>query len=364
MKFNFRKKKKEAPKTKSKEWLDAIVFAVIAATLIRWAFLEAFTIPTQSMEKSLLVGDYLFVSKVHYGTRTPKTPLQLPLTHQTIWGTNIPSYLDWIQLPQYRLPGFTSVKNNDVVVFNYPPDDYPTDLKTNYIKRCLAIAGDTFEIRNQEVLINGTPVEDPPQTQFSYYVEPHGRPLFTRFRTLLRKYNVTDFDAAPDGYRIWTTPETAKQFEAEEYIKRVTPLMQRPHEGDASIFPHDARFMWNQDNMGPLWIPAKGATISMTPENVVLYGHTIVNFEHLDNASVTNDQLFIDSEPVMEYTFTQDYYFMVGDNRHNSLDSRYWGFVPEDHIVGKAALLWLSIDPDPDSFINRVRWNRIFNIIR
>jgi signal peptidase I len=164
-------KKPQKPKSKSREWVDAIVFAVIAATIIRWLLMEAFTIPTPSMEKSLLVGDFLFVSKMHYGPRTPKTPLQVPLTHQTIWGTNIPSYVDWIQLPQYRLPGITSVKRNDVVVFNYPPElRYPTDLKTNYIKRCVGLPGDNIEVRDLQVFINGEAIENPPQMQFSYLI--------------------------------------------------------------------------------------------------------------------------------------------------------------------------------------------------
>ena len=180
-----KKKEDQPPKSKLREWGDAILFAVVAATLIRWLIMEAFTIPTPSMEKSLLVGDFLFVSKFHYGTRTPKTPLQVPLTHQKIWLTNIPSYLDWIQLPQYRLPGFTSIKRNDVVVFNVPGIaennfeefdkskwiDYPVDLKTNYIKRCVAVPGDALEIRDQQIYINGEKGENPENMQFSYVVE-------------------------------------------------------------------------------------------------------------------------------------------------------------------------------------------------
>jgi len=170
---NTREKKKEKKhKSALREWVDAIVFAVIAATIIRWLLLEAFTIPTPSMEKSLLVGDFLFVSKIHYGPRTPKTPLQVPLTHQTIWWTNIPSYVDWIQLPQYRLPGFTSVKRNDVVVFNYPPElKYPVDLKTNYIKRCIAIPGDCLKVENARVFVNGEPAPTPPKMQLKHFIE-------------------------------------------------------------------------------------------------------------------------------------------------------------------------------------------------
>jgi len=173
MAFKFFSKKDQAEKKKKgpvREWVDAITFAVVAATLIRWAFMEAFTIPTSSMENSLLVGDFLFVSKINYGPRTPKTPLQIPLTHQKIWGTEIPSYLEWIQLPQYRLPGFDDVERNDVVVFNYPKEDHPVDLKTHYIKRCVAIPGDELEIRNNQVYINGELGENPERMQFRYYL--------------------------------------------------------------------------------------------------------------------------------------------------------------------------------------------------
>ncbi|MFN6947176.1 MAG: signal peptidase I [Cytophagaceae bacterium] len=365
LKFWEKSDKPKAKKSQSKEWTDAILFAVIAATLIRWAFIEAFTIPTPSMERSLLVGDYLFVSKFHYGTRTPKTPLQLPLTHQTIWFTNIPSYLDWIQLPQYRLPGFTSVKNNDVVVFNYPPEKpFPTDLKTNYIKRCIAVAGDSIEVRETQVYLNGKIAENPPELQMQYLIETEGRLLFTKLMPILRKYNVTDYHVTPYGYAIHVMPETASAMEKETYIRKVRLLDRKPGEGDAAVFPHNSKFMWNQDNFGPLYIPAKGKSIRMTPENVILYGQTIAEYEHLNNVRILDDQLVIDGQVVDEYTFRQDYYFMMGDNRHNSLDSRFWGFVPEDHVVGKALLLWLSVDPNPESWYQKVRWNRLLNFIK
>ena len=201
-----------------KEWLDAIVFAVVAATLIRWAFFEAYTIPTPSMEKSLLVGDFLFVSKLHYGPRTPQTPLQVPLTHQKIWGTNLPSYSDALQIPSYRFPGFTSIKNSDVVVFNWPADEgYPTDLKTNYIKRCVAIAGDTLQIKDTQVLINGKPLENPPKMQFRYY-------LLTKEslnERIFRSHEITDYYPIPEGYVVHTLPETAKKLKDLPFIARV-----------------------------------------------------------------------------------------------------------------------------------------------
>ncbi|HEX9957015.1 MAG TPA: signal peptidase I, partial [Fibrella sp.] len=186
-------------KSAIREWFDSVLFAVVAATLIRWLFMEAFTIPTPSMERSLMVGDFLFVSKFHYGTRTPKTLLQVPLTHQKIWGTEIPSYLDWIQLPQYRLPGFSDVKNGDVVVFNFPPEDqYPTDLKTNYIKRCMGIAGDVLEVRHRQVFVNGKAAEVPPNSQMSYFIEATKGDLDDTF---FRQYNiVNDYRPGNEAY--------------------------------------------------------------------------------------------------------------------------------------------------------------------
>jgi signal peptidase I len=362
MNLKFWEKKKEPQKKKSKirEWVDAIVFAVVAATLIRWIFMEAFTIPTPSMEKSLLVGDFLFVSKFHYGARTPKTPLQMPLTHQKIWGTDIPSYLEWIQLPQYRLPGISKVKNNDVVVFNFPiEEEYPTDLKTNYIKRCIAVAGDTIAIKNAVVFVNGKPVPNPPKTQFRYFMETPEVFSSKEFR----KFGVTEYQPVQNGFYIYTTEEQANAFKGFQGIKSVEPIIRPAGDPEPRIFPNSSKFIWNEDNFGPLWVPAKGATIPLTPENVILYGTTIKNYENLDNVKLEDNKLFIDGKEVSDYTFKQNYYFMMGDNRHNSLDSRYWGFVPEDHIVGKALFIWLSLD-QKGGLIDKIRWNRFFNIIK
>lgn len=349
-------------RSSSREWADAILFAVAAATLIRWLLLEAFVIPTPSMEKSLLVGDYLFVSKVNYGARTPKTPLQIPLTHQTIWGTKIPSYSTLIQLPQYRLPGLSHVKNNDVVVFNWPADnEYPVDLKTNYIKRCMGVAGDTLEVKNLQVYINGKPAANPPQMQFRYFLTTDdilGKGFF-------RKHNITEFQPENNGYLVYITEEIAEKLRGLNGIKSVSRIIRPKEDAEPRIFPNSSRFPWNEDFFGPLWIPKKGATIKMTPDNIILYGSTIQNYEGWDEVQVTDDKLVIDGKPVTEYTFQQNYYFMMGDNRHNSLDSRYWGFVPEDHIVGKALFIWLSVDQDPGaSLAHKVRWNRIFNLIK
>ncbi len=382
----WKKKNKEdrKPKSKVREWGDAILFAVIAATLIRFFIMEAFTIPTPSMEKSLLVGDFLFVSKFHYGARTPATPLQVPLTHQKIWFTNIPSYSDAIQLPQYRLPGFTSIKRSDVVVFNVPgiaennitesgylkPEnqwiDYPVDLKTNYIKRCVALPGDTLEINDRQVVVNGTPLDRPEDMQFDYRVASD------------QQLNPRAFDnlgvSPPSGMRMdgnkaiyeWNLTDTEKEaLEAQTFIRSIDPYYQfSENESQPGIFPHSPDlYSWNQDWFGPLWIPAEGATIPVNKQTLALYGKTIVEFDLNDDARIENGKLLINGQEVAEYTFNQDYYFMMGDNRHNSLDSRFWGFVPANHIVGKGFFIWLSLDP-AESFFSKIRWSRFFKLIR
>ncbi|MEN7550660.1 signal peptidase I [Rapidithrix thailandica] len=355
--------KDKPKKSVVREWADAIVFAVIAATIIRWLFIEAFTIPTPSMEKSLLVGDFLFVSKIHYGPRTPKTPLQVPLTHQKIWGTDIPSYLDWIELPQFRLPGFSSVENNDVVVFNYPAESgHPTDLKTNYIKRCIGIGGDTLEIKNQQVFINGQAQAAPEHMQSSYFVTADNG-ISDR---VLHKYDITDYDNYGNGLVVQTTPKNVETLQGLNFVKKVEPIEYPKSSESSNIFPQSKRFDWSLDNFGPLYIPKEGDQISINEENLILYKTAILEYEGNKNAEIKDGKLFIDGNQVSEYTFKQNYYFMMGDNRHNSQDSRIWGFVPEDHILGKGLLIWWSIDPNGGlaDIFSRVRWDRLFNVIR
>jgi len=369
------------PKTKIREWWDAILFAVIAATLIRWLIMEAYTIPTPSMENTLLVGDFLFVSKFHYGTRTTTTPLQVPLTHQKIWFTNIPSYLEWIKLPQYRLPGISHIKRNDVVVFNVPPRglndgiDYPVDLKTNYIKRCVAVAGDTLEIRNKQVYTNGVASENHPQMQYSYLVVSDGPINERNFDKLdLGPEDYTVYGRQEDGkfvYLMWLTGERLEEIRKLPYIKSVEEEKKTDEDGiipyssyyDWSGGPGKKYSNWSADNFGPLWIPKKGATIPINDSTLTYYGPTIKLYDHNKDVKIEGGKLVIDGKEVVEYTFRQNYYFMMGDNRHNSLDSRFWGFVPEDHVVGKAFFIWLSINKNA-SFIHKIRWSRFFNLIR
>ncbi|RJE74907.1 signal peptidase I [Reichenbachiella sp. MSK19-1] len=354
--FKKKEKKKKGP---VREWVDAIVFAVVAATLIRWAFMEAYTIPTPSMENSLLVGDFLFVSKINYGPRTPKTPLQVPLTHAKLWGplSGISSYSDAIQLPQFRLPGFGDVERNDVVVFNYPPEfEHPVDLKTHYIKRCVAIGGDTLQIKDTQVYINGEKGENPQEMQFLYFITTEK----TINERVFKQNGVWDRTPVNGGYYIQAKPSDAKKFETLPFVTKVQPVKRGSDDVEPRIFPDASRFPWNADFFGPLVIPEEGMTVQLDADGVATYGSTIRDYEGLDDVKVQENKLIIDGQVAKEYTFQQNYYFMMGDNRHNSEDSRFWGFVPEDHVVGEASFIWMSIDPNED-LLGMIRWSRLFS---
>ena len=374
-----------AKKSPVREWFDSVLFAVVAATLIRFLTFEAYAIPTPSMENSLMVGDYLFVSKLHYGIRTPKTPLQVPLTHQKIWGTELPSYSTAIQLPIYRLPGFTHIKNGDVVVFNYPPPKagepaYPTDLKTNFIKRCIGIPGDVIEIRQEQVFINGKLFPTPPRSETTYFVKTN-EVLDERF---FRKYDIVNDFKSPEGpfinwqplesvndatktpmlvgYRVNMTQAVREKFAEFDWVKGIEPMREPVDQVTPGIYGGSAH-AWNQDNYGPLTVPKKDVTVPINKHTISVYGPVIQRYEENSGVLITPTGIRINGQPITTYTFKQDYYFMMGDNRHNSEDSRYWGFVPEDHIVGKAVFVWMSIDPVPADIWHKIRWNRLFRVI-
>jgi signal peptidase I len=375
MKLAFWKKKpaRTAPPSIAREWFNSIVFAVVAATLIRWTTVEAFVVPTPSMENTILVGDYLFVSKFHYGTRTTSTPLQIPLTHQKIWGTNIPSYLDWIELPSYRLPGISKVQREDIVVFNVPPlslNDgvlHPVQLKTNYVKRCIGLPGDVLVIDDQTVSVNGTLITKPEYMKYSYRVTTNDQLTGRTMQHL--KLSTNDYyylgkdESGHSRYHMFLTEEQLQSLRSAPYVRRVEQQVKRKGNGEHDIFPSAAFAPWNGDNYGPLTVPSEGMTISVNDSTLALYGETIRLYERNNSVEIGQGSLTIDGKQLQQYTFRQNYYFMMGDNRHNSLDSRYWGFVPEDHIVGKALFIWMSLDEEA-SLLNKVRWDRIFTVLR
>ena len=373
MDFKFWKRSKQAKKKSFvREWSDSIIFAVIAATLIRWTTVEAFVVPTPSMENTVLVGDYLFVSKFHYGTRITRTPLQIPLTHQKIWGTEIPSYLPWIQLPYYRLPGFGNVEREDLVVFNIPPKslsdgiDYPVDLKTYYVKRCAGLPGDRLEIKEGQLIVNGQLVSNPENMKFSYFV---GAPDEINKRNLVKLGLSSDdyyfLGRSKDGaavYRMFLTPEQRLEIKSVPYINSVQEDYTRREVPDNGIFPTSKSNEWTGHNYGVITIPRKGMEIAVNDSTLSFYGEIITKYEGNNGSVVENGTLTLDGKNIKKYTFKQDYYFMMGDNRHNSLDSRYWGFVPEDHIVGKPLFIWMSLDSEAN-LLHKVRWNRIFSLV-
>ena len=379
-------------KSAAREWADAIIFAVIAATIIRTFMIEAYTIPTSSMEKTLLVGDYLFVSKISYGPKIPNTPIAFPFAHHTLPLTQYTkSYLEWISLPYYRFPGLRSIRNNDVVVFNYPDGDTvalqmqnqsyyalirdmgrenvwrnydivsrPVDKRENYIKRAIGIAGDTLEIINGIFIINGDLIDDPPNTQHNYQVVTDGTPIPQR---VFERNDITDYGQAGTGlYIMAMTVETAKQISRVGNVQEVTSMTRPMGRGENYIFPHCPNYPWNEDHFGPIVIPKRGQTTEINTTNIVLYERIIGVYEGND-LDIQDDKILINGVEADHYTFQMDYYWLVGDNRHNSADSRFWGFVPEDHVVGRAMFVWLSLDKNK-SFLNRIRFNKTFRVIR
>ena len=371
-------KKPKKQKSAMREWWDSVLFAVVAATLIRGLFLEAYTIPTGSMEKSLLINDFLFVSKVHYGARTPKTILQIPLTHQKIWFTEIPSYSDAIQIPNFRLPGFTSVKNGDVVVFNYPGcperpdpyggyDKYPVDLRTNYIKRCIGIGGDVVDIRNSEVYVNNKKFDNAVNTQKYYSIETNTNVNEKLFEKLGIENKGERSENGKIYYSINSTESALAELKKYDFVTNIFPdIIAKGDTSDQNYnaFPHQTTlFSNNRDNFEPFTVPKKGMKIQLTDKNIAMYKSVITVFDLNKNAEYKNGKIYIDGKQVNEYTFNQDYYFMMGDNRYESDDSRFWGFVPADHIVGKAVFIWMSIDAN-GSLLNKIRWSRLFSLIK
>ena len=343
-----------------KEWAYHIVTSVAVVTLIKWIAFDVYVIPTPSMERSLLVGDFLLVSKLSYGARTPRTPLQIPLTNGTIWGTEIPSFLDWIQLPSYALPGIGEVKRGEMVVFHYPAEkERPPDIRTFYVKRCVGVPADTLSLKDGRIHINRTalPLLD---TQQRRYLLQSTQSLKER---TFNELGIWEVQRNVEGYSFHSSRSQAETLAEKPFVSSLKPLILPTSFTEPYVFPHSKRFTWNVDQFGPLHIPYKGWRIELTDTLLSLYGSTILDHEELANAHISQGKLYISDQPQSHYTFTKDYYFMMGDNRHNSQDSRYWGLVPDDHIVGKPQLCIASFDRRAP-FWKSFRWSRLFKLVK
>ncbi len=377
------------------DWTGAILSAMLFVLIVRTLFIEAYTIPTPSMEQSLLVGDYLFVSKLSYGPRIPSTPLGFPFTHNTMpFSSTRKSYSEIIQWPYRRLAGFGKIQHNDVVVFNFPEGDTvivqlpdqnyyslirnygrrtirsqydlvsrPVDKRENFVKRCIGMPGDTVEIRHTRVYINGQPLEEVPTIQHRYYVRTNGQRIDSATMAGLKLQSTRQqYDPRLESYVFAMTAGQAEKVTELQNIRSVTRLENtNRHLGFYSNFPYSPEFQWTEDNYGKLVVPQKGNTVRLRPANLPLYRRIIETYER-NRLELRDSIIYINGEPRISYTFGMDYYFMLGDNRHNSADSRVWGFVPEDHVVGKAVFVWLSIDRTQLGW-QRFRWNRMFKKI-
>ncbi len=347
-------------KSPTREWFEAILIAFVIIIFIRGFVFDLFTIPTSSMENTILTGDYVLVSKLNYGARTPITPLSLPLFHKIIPHTNIPSFLNWIQLGYHRLPGFSTIKHNDVVVFNYPVEqDYPVDERTYFVKRCVALPGDTLKIKNHNIFINSIAAETPIHAEFQYKVETDGTNLAD---TLLNRLSITEGGPTSElnSWLLTMTSPAAEVLKSQKFIKSIS-LIAHPFDPHDFIFPYDKKYPWSIDEFGPIYVPMKGDSIVITTDNLVLYKKIIEDDENNKIAIVGKD-IYINDKLCKTYTFKMNYYFMMGDNRDNSADSRYWGFVPENHIVGKMVMVLCSFNNE-GSFFSRIRWKRMFSFV-
>ena len=351
-------------KSTTREWTEAIIFAVVAATLIRTFFIEAYVIPSGSMESTLLVGDYLFVSKINYGPRIPITPVAFPFAQHTMPLMGTKSYWDIIKFPYYRLPGFENVQKGDVVVFNYPmeadsPFNRPVDKRENFIKRCQATPGDTLSIVDAQVYVNGKAMPNPQHGEPSFVVRTDGTPINPQAMTDLHIFTIRQLDTT--DYEMIMTRQSAAALKGYSNVKSVSEYFEPKGVFNPDEFPHYPHLKWNTDNYGPIIIPKKGWTVKLDSLTFPVYRRIIQVYENNKLELVDND-IFINGKKTNTYTFKQNYYWMMGDNRHNSEDSRFWGFVPEDHIVGKALFIWMSTDSNAD-FFNTIRWSRIFKVI-
>jgi len=368
--WTFWKKKKNKKKNKKKSeirsWFDAIGFAVIAATILRTFLIEAYTIPTSSMEKSMLIGDFLFVSKVAYGPRVPMTPLAIPLMHHTIPGTNKKSYSELIKLPYHRMKGTNRIKRNDCVVFNWPAEKLgrPIDKKENYVKRCVGMPGDKIELVEGKLFVNDKPQEKIEGMKKQWHYEISTKNIGLNPSILYKKYDITEggYGRNRNEYNLTLTNESRDALKKLPNITSIKKRIEEKNKYADYIFPHSNKFKWNIDNHEPIIIPKSGQKINITLENIELYKDIIERYEK-NNLKILNDTIYINEKIAETYTFKMNYYWMLGDNRHNSADSRFWGFVPEDHIVGKALFVWMSWDKNGKG-LEKIRWERLFTRVK
>jgi|TARA_B110000008_G_scaffold26237_1_gene23595 signal peptidase I len=363
-------KKKEKKKSKSKSefrsWIDAIGFAIIAATILRTFLIEAYTIPTSSMEKSMLIGDFLFVSKVAYGPRVPMTPIAVPLVHHTVPFFGIKSYSESLKFPYHRMKGLGKIKRNDCVVFNWPAEKLgrPIDKKENYVKRCVGIPGDILELTESELIVNGTAQElfKGVKNQWHYKLMTNGTGLNPNI--LREKYDITEGGRGRNRneYNLSLTNENRDALASFSNISSIKRKVEKKGVFANYIFPHNENYAWNIDNFGPIKIPEAGAKVDLTITNLLIYKDIIERYEN-NKLEIIDNQIYINDELSENYVFKMNYYWMMGDNRHNSADSRFWGFVPENHIVGKALFIWMSWDKNAKG-LKKVRWNRLFTSVK
>lgn len=367
--------------TKAMDTLGSLAFAIVVATFVHTYFIQPYVIPTSSLEKSLLIGDFLFVSKFNYGARTPMTPIAAPMVHDSLPLIGTLSYLKKPQLPYFRFPKLEKIKNNDIVVFNWPRDtldnmyhpsnrriDKPIDKKTNYVKRCVGIAGDSLEIKDGIVFINGKELILPERAkpQYSYNVAFNRNEINIEY--IISELNITDGvglvsdDTLHFRALTFEGAERLKNFPGVKYVKRNISTI-----AEDGVFPDfkDGKIPsennWNGDNYGPIYIPEAGKTVTLTRETLPLYKIIITEYEG-NTLEVNGDEIKINGQVTKTYTFKQDYYWMMGDNRHNSLDARYFGYTPEDHIVGKPVFIWMSWNSNGKG-INKIRWERLFTTV-
>jgi signal peptidase I len=414
-------KESEGPMKFIMSWVDALVFALVAVYFINLFFFQNYVIPSSSLEKSLLTGDYLFVSKVSYGPRIPQTPLTMPLTQHTLPVFECKSYIEWPHWDYRRVKGLGHVELNDIVVFNYPAGDTlvsspvyqaqdfyqlcyscgyqlldpekrpnvdslnaqqqwdyyqyvyqvgreyvkenqptfgsittrPTDRRENYVKRCVGLPGQTLQIKDRVVYLDGKPNKEPENVQYTYFVKLKAELSDDVMKEL--GISMEDLISLNQNGYMPLTQRAVKELSKRNLAESIR-LNTEAVVGD--LYPLNARTGWTRDNYGPIWIPQKGKTIQLNMQNIAIYERPIKVYENHD-LQVKDNKIFIDGKETTEYTFAMDYYWMMGDNRHNSADSRYWGFVPEDHIVGKPIFIWWSSDPDRSGF-KGIRWNRLY----